>query len=177
MNGVLEASLRLAVPMWMDLYRDTPLDRRITLARECGQVVASQGDTLQYGGKRKFGQGEEEKLRHQQAGRCPGKDCPCADGHVAGHEKRVRDCTRCANLKCYCHVRGEPSYSAGEVFNYLACGLALAAYQPGGVTFGGLRWCASHMQERWTEEDGVICPACLREEQAEATAGAGVLEP
>ena len=42
--------------------------------------------------------------------------------------------------------------------------LALLAYQPGGVRFGPLRWCAAHMQERWMEPDGQVCPACLREE-------------
>jgi hypothetical protein len=34
-----------------------------------------------------------------------------------------------------------PDYSAGEVFSYLAKGLAALACQPGGVTFLGLHWC------------------------------------
>jgi hypothetical protein len=54
-------------------------------------------------------------------------------------------------------------------FTVVARALAILAYQPGGVTFGPLRWCAAHMHERWTVADGVICPHCLREEIAAKT--------
>lgn len=33
---------------------------------------------------------------------------------------------------------------AAEAFNWLAKGLAAAAYQPGGVTFAGRHWCTDH---------------------------------
>lgn len=36
---------------------------------------------------------------------------------------------------------GKPGRSA-EVFNHLARGLAALAWQPGGVTFAGMHWCA-----------------------------------
>jgi hypothetical protein len=51
-----------------------------------------------------------------------------------------------------------------EAFASTARVLALLAYGYGGVAFGPLRWCAAHMQQRWTEADGQVCPRCLREE-------------
>lgn len=39
--------------------------------------------------------------------------------------------------------RSKPGRS-GEVFNALARGLAIAAYQPGGVTAFGEHWCTDH---------------------------------
>jgi hypothetical protein len=56
----------------------------------------------------------------------------------------------------------------GKAFARFARALALLAYQPGGVRFGPLSWCAAHPRERWA--DGPICPACLREER-QAVAG------
>lgn len=55
--------------------------------------------------------------------------------------------------------------------------LALLAYEPGGVRFGPLRWCATHMGNRWAEADGPICPACLREETSRLTPCAGGAAP
>lgn len=49
-------------------------------------------------------------------------------------------------------------------FAAVARSLALLSFAYGGVAFGPLRFCAAHMQERWREADGVICPHCLREE-------------
>lgn len=63
--------------------------------------------------------------------------------------------------------RGHKQGESGRAFNALAKGLAAAAYQPGGVTFHGLHWCAAHMRERWPDGER-ICPACLREERKEA---------
>lgn len=54
-------------------------------------------------------------------------------------------------------------------FAAFARALAVLAFQPGGVRFGPLHWCAAHPRERRADGD-VICPACLREEIA---AGAG----
>lgn len=50
-----------------------------------------------------------------------------------------------------------------ESFTRLARALALLAYQPGGVMFGPLAWCATHPTQRWGKADGV-CPACLSTE-------------
>lgn len=52
-----------------------------------------------------------------------------------------------------------------EAFAGTAKALALLAYGYGGVTFGPLRWCAAHMQQRWTQADGQVCPSCLRDEE------------
>lgn len=124
--------LLLAVPIAIqDTVQRLDTEDRLALARECGQVIASQGDTLQYGGKAKFGNGAKELARHRSGPRCKVKDCKCKG---AG----------CLHKKCYCHVRGEPSYSAGEVFNFLASGLACAAFQPGGVNFAGMHFCTDH---------------------------------
>lgn len=51
-----------------------------------------------------------------------------------------------------------------ESFTRLARALAVLAYQPGGVTFGPLAWCATHPRQRWAPMDGV-CPACLAAER------------
>lgn len=128
-NGVLAATLEVAVPMWLADVRDLPFAERNRIAQEAATVVGSQGDVLQYGGGPKFGHGAKELAAHRSGPRCKVKDCRC---HGDG----------CTSQKCYCHVRGEPSYSAGEVFNHLARGLAILACQPGGVTYAGQHWCA-----------------------------------
>lgn len=58
----------------------------------------------------------------------------------------------------------------------LARVLAVLAFQPGGVRFGTLGFCAAHIRQRWPEGD-VICPACLGEERAarEAACTGGAL--
>jgi hypothetical protein len=86
-------------------------------------VIASQGDTLQYGSANGHGHGTRQLNRHL--------------AKAARHEK-------CPDPGCWCNGTGQPAYSAGEVFNELAKGLACAASQPGGVTFAGLHWCAGH---------------------------------
>ncbi len=44
---------------------------------------------------------------------------------------------------------GSKKGQAAHAFNWLARGLAVAAFQPGGVTFAGLHWCV---------EDDEDCP-------------------
>lgn len=125
--------LMLAVPIAIhDTVQRLDTEDRLALARECAQVIASQGDTLQYGSKKiKYGNGARELATHRSGPRCKVKDCRCKG-------------TGCLHKRCYCHVRGEPSYSAGEVFDFLARGLACAAFQPGGVDFAGMHFCTDH---------------------------------
>jgi hypothetical protein len=147
-SPALTVTLELAVPLHIHELRHVPASHRLAVAHRSAQIVASQGDVLQYGGGLKFGHGAKELTRHQSGPRCRVEDCRCkGEG--------------CASQKCYCHVRGEPSYSAGEVFNALAAGLAAAAFQPGGVTFGDLFWCAAHPRQH--RPDGRVCPDCLAE--------------
>jgi hypothetical protein len=47
--------------------------------------------------------------------------------------------------------------------NY-ARAIALLSYQPGGVSFAGLCWCAAHPRARWGEYES--CPGCLTDEAA-----------
>lgn len=168
-NTLLAVALEAAVPAHIADVRDLPFVERQRTALRAALVVASQGDTLQYGGTHKFGHGAKETAAHDAAGKCPGTGEHCACARVTDQETRQQQqesCTRCANPKCWCHIRGEASWSAGEVFNFLARGLAVLACQPGGVTFHGLHWCAAHMRERWPDGER-ICPACLREEREE----------
>lgn len=54
----------------------------------------------------------------------------------------------------------------------LITGLACAAFQPGGVRFGPLAWCAAHPGHRWADNE-LLCGACLAAE----TAAAGDRDP
>lgn len=144
---VLEETLAFTVPMLITEARRLSPEQRQVIASRAAKVIAAQGDTLMFGSRHAFGHGAREMAAHQKHAR--GID-------LAG--------------KCRVCTAGQASYSAGEVFNELAKGLALLAYQPGGVRFRSLSWCAAHPRERWT--DGVICPACLREER-QAAAGTG----
>lgn len=64
------------------------------------------------------------------------------------HDQRAETAERCAqvvaehgdDLMFGSRRKGETAH----VFNALATGLALAAYQPGGVTFAGQHWCTDH---------------------------------
>jgi hypothetical protein len=58
---------------------------------------------------------------------------------------------------------GETAAAVG----WLITGLACAAYQPGGVRFGNLGWCAAHLAHRWAAEER-ICARCVHEEQPAA---------
>ena len=124
-DSVLAISLEAAVPLWMARVLRLDPGERLRLAAEAGHVIASQGDTLQYGSNLKFGHGARQMERHLAK---------------AGRDEK------CGDPGCRCATTGQPAYSAGEVFNFLARGLACAAYQPGGVTFAGLHWCADHAE-------------------------------
>ena len=55
--------------------------------------------------------------------------------------------------------RGETAEAVG----WLITGLACAAYQPGGVRFDGIGWCAVHPRRRWAASEKV-CELCLEAE-------------
>jgi|SRR5450755_600566 hypothetical protein len=137
-NAALTVTLELAVPLRIAEVIDLPFAERRRIAEEAGTVVAAQGDTLQYGSSDKFGAGAKERRRHEAHGNA--RAAECEDCHRTQNQPRC--CMRRFSGKCRVCLTGQPSYSAGEVFNFLARGLAVAACQPGGVTFAGLHWCA-----------------------------------
>jgi hypothetical protein len=47
-NWLLQASLELAVPLWISKLQYKPMDYVLERARECGQMVASHGDIIQF---------------------------------------------------------------------------------------------------------------------------------
>lgn len=57
---------------------------------------------------------------------------------------------------------GDRKHTTAKAFAVLARGLAVLAFQPGGVTFAGHLWCATHPRQQ--RPDGRICPECLAEE-------------
>lgn len=138
-NFLLYEGLRFAVPLHIAEMVDLPFRERCRLAGEAAQVVASQGDTLQYGSKgTSFGDGARQLRQHQAHG--DAKDDMCASCEQGRDQARC--CLRRFRDKCGVCTRGQVTYSAGEVFNFMARGLALLACQPGGVTFAGMHWCA-----------------------------------
>lgn len=141
-EAALAETLALTVPMWMDQFRGLAPEQRQAIASAAARIIAAQGDTLMFGSRTAFGHGGKELAGHRK--------------HEAGGEDPTGKCRVC--------TAGQASYSAGEVFNELAKGLACAAFQPGGTRFGLLSWCAAHPRQRWA--DGPICPACLHEERA-----------
>lgn len=84
----LPMALEVAVPLWIERFRDWPAQCRIERARECGDFVAIHGDIILYRNR-----------------------------------------------------TGEVRTAKG--FNRLAEGIALGAYQPGGVGACGLHWCVA----------------------------------
>ena len=138
-NYLLHETLQLAVPMWIDQVKDLPFGQRARLAAESSAVVASQGDTLQYGSTgTKFGDGAREERQHQAHGDAKDGSCAtCAQG-----KDQARCCMRRFQDICGACKRGQVTYSAGEAFNFMARGLAVLACQPGGVTYHGMHWCA-----------------------------------
>lgn len=69
--------------------------------------------------------------------------------NLQGHspEQRIAIARRCAD-EVGSHgdtlMFGGKKGEAARIFNTLAEGLAVAAYQPGGVTFAGRHWCTDH---------------------------------
>jgi hypothetical protein len=57
-GAVLLAALELAVPMWIDQLRSWTENDRIAMAHSLATTVASKGDILQFGSKRKGEQAE-----------------------------------------------------------------------------------------------------------------------
>ena len=53
--------------------------------------------------------------------------------------------------------------------SWLVTGLAVAAFQPGGVRFRQLAWCAAHLGRRWAPDE-YPCSACLAQEAKPRTA-------
>jgi hypothetical protein len=135
----LVIGMQAAVPLHIMEVRGLPFRERHRLARDAATVVASQGDTLMYGsGTARFGHGTKEQLRHQAHGSAKAEACAtCEQG-----KDSARCCMRRFRDTCRVCLTGQPHYSAGEVFNHLARGVAILACQPGGVTFAGLHWCA-----------------------------------
>jgi len=54
--------------------------------------------------------------------------------------------------------------------SWLVTGLAVAAFQPGGVRFRQLAWCAAHLGHRWAPDE-YPCSACLAQEAEAAHSG------
>jgi hypothetical protein len=132
--------LLVAVPKVIsDTVGRLDTDERLALARECGQVVASQGDALMFRSGRP-GQGAKQKRAHKKHGdaRVP----ECADCPDTG--KQPRCCMRRFIAKCRVCTTGALEYSSAEVFAFLATGVACAAFQPGGITFAGMHFCTDH---------------------------------
>jgi hypothetical protein len=119
----LAVHLQALVPVHIDEVRGLPAGERQRIARVCSSVVSGQGDILQYGSSARYGHGAKELAAHQ------------------AHRPVVTAEDRAAN-RCPVCVRGQATYSPGEVFSFLARGLAVLACQPGGVTFAGQHWCA-----------------------------------
>lgn len=137
-NPALVGSLMMLVPLRIADYRDLSDDARIEIAREAGEVVASQGDTLQYGNRLWMGHGARQ---------------------MEDHLTRAPKDAKCSKESCWCNQTGQPEYSAGEVLGFLSRGLACAAYQAGGITFAGLHFCVNH-DECIAAERAESCPTC-----------------
>jgi hypothetical protein len=138
-SSLLADALEFAVPLHIAEVRQLPFGERHRLALEAAAAIASQGDTLQYGSKTtRFGDGSREMRRHRDHGTARDETCDrCPEG-----KDSARCCLRRFRDRCGVCLRGQATYSPGEVFNFLARGLALLACQPGGVTWAGLHWCA-----------------------------------
>jgi hypothetical protein len=94
----LMASLEVAVPLWIERWRNASPQRRCDRAIACADVVAAHGDKILYRSK----------------------------PHPA---RRLHDGTW-----------AEAEAGTAEAFNHLAEGVALGAFQPGGITIFGHHW-------------------------------------
>lgn len=139
-NALLITALEAAVPLLIMQLRTETWEVRQKIGAEAGQVIATQADTMMYGSKRKRGAAARDLREH--------------DRHIRPVTRQVHDgCDVCRN--------GHPDYSAGEVFNFTARALAVAACQPGGVTFAGVHWCA--YRHPWCPNTrGKAAPVCCK---------------
>jgi len=53
MTTLLQLTLSLAVPLWIDEVRAWSIERRLERVKICGQVVAERGDIIQFKSKKK----------------------------------------------------------------------------------------------------------------------------
>lgn len=137
-NVELIETLRFTVPLHIAEVAPLPFRERYRLGVEASRVVAGQGDTLQYGSQgTRFGDGARDMRKHLDHGTAKAEEC---EGCQAGKDT-ARCCMQRFRDRCGVCLRGEATYSAGEVFNFLARSLAIGACQPGGVTWGGMHWC------------------------------------
>lgn len=119
-------TLSLAVPLHMAGAARMTLRERGRIARKAAAAAGHQGDSLMFGTGVKPGTAAREAERHRL------------------HASRVNGGSRMeCGRTCRICLRGQPSHTAGELFTLLARGLAAAAFQPGGVSFAGLHWCAA----------------------------------
>lgn len=61
--------------------------------------------------------------------------------------------------------------ATARAVSWLVTGLAVSAFQPGGIRFRNLAWCQAHLGRRWAPDERV-CAACLAN-QAPAAAPPG----
>lgn len=124
-SDLLVTTLEAAVPLCIAEMAAYPAWERQRIGREAGQVVACQGDVLMFGSEARPGTAARELEHHR------------------GHKHLVNDENRAEyGRKCGICLRGQPSYTAAEVFGWLARGLAAGALHPGGINFAGRHWCA-----------------------------------
>lgn len=168
-NVALLATLEVAVPLLMLELRRMPADKRNTTAAQWAQLaattVAHRGDQLMFRTARRYpttgtcvhcGQSISRTgrgvWRHNVAGADPVVRCD-PDALTAYRRKRVAPAGSIA-------VPADDGGGTGDTFGWLARGLAALAHAPGGVTFGGLHWCADHSAcEAVEAETGVPAPA------------------
>lgn len=123
---LLADTLSFAVPFHMPGAARMTLRERGRIARKAAAAAGHQGDSLMFGTGVKPGTAAREAERHRL------------------HAFRVNDANRMeyGRTRGIC-LRGQPSYTAGGLFDLLARGLACAAIEPGGVSFAGRHWCAA----------------------------------
>ncbi len=109
-RSTLAVSLEAAVPLWIIKWRNARPEHRIARAQACAEVVTAHGDSILYKSKR-------HAPRWQDAHGKPG-------------DEDYQPATKISD--------GSPG--SASAFNHLAEGIALAAYQPGGITIFGHHW-------------------------------------
>lgn len=135
-SQLLGDMLEVAVPMAIWELRDADAGELMRIAAGCADVIAGQGDTLMFGSEKiRFGHGARDAARHQEHAHLVSDQVRESDPDLwqRRHDKFVAG-------KCAVCLSGQPGYSPGEVFSFLARGLACLAHWPGGVDFAGRHW-------------------------------------